>query len=257
MSELRKWLATAVAAFLLVLAVSFVAGQFRDWRKPKPPKPIPGHLDPGTPSSGPVNAARTVPDPGPIARPDLTAAELEAEAAKAGFKLVRKQTAPARGGGQGTPTPRPPATDTSSGEIVAPAPASEAAPAGEEQVFVQELFAKEHFGPGPAGDGLTIWAWQMREGGRIELMGAWDDYQPPASEVREAFFGNVAKWHWTVGGGGVASPDGVGPGLLLGMGWSGPRTGHVTWGVDLYGIGGQVGGKTTGAAFLGATARIE
>ena len=71
------------------------------------------------------------------------------------------------------------------------------------------------------------------------------------------FFENVAKWHWTLGGGGVASPEGVGPGVLLGLGWSGPRTGHVTWGVDLLGIGGQIDGKTTGAAFAGATLRIE
>lgn len=249
--EVRKWLATAVAAFIVVLFVSFVAGQRRDWRKPKPPKPIPGHLDPGTPAAGPVNQAPTVPEVFVVARPDLTTAELEAEAAKAGFKLVRKGQNSASGAAQGSSTPRPPATDTSGGEIGAPTPTSEA------DGFVQKLFAKEHFGPGPAGDGVTVWAWQMREDGRIELMGAWDDYHPPAPEVREAFFGNVAKWHWTVGGGGVASPDGVGPGLLLGLGWSGPRTGHVTWGVDLYGIGGKIAGETTGAAFLGATARIE
>lgn len=251
MSELRKWLTLAVAVFLLVLAVSFVAGQCRDWRKPKPPKPIPGHLDPGTPAAGPVNEAPTVQEVFVVARPDLTAAELEAEAAKAGFKLVRKGQNSASKAGQGLSTPRPPATDTSGGEIEAPAPASEA------EVFVQKLFAKEHFGPGPAGDGVTIWAWQIREDGRIELKGAWDDYQPPAAGKVPDFFENVAKWHWTVGGGGVASPDGVGPGLLLGMGWSGPRTGHVTWGVDLVGIGGQIDGKTTGAAFLGATARIQ
>lgn len=249
MSELRKWLATAVAAFLVMLSISFVAGQCRDWRKPKPPKPIPGHLDPGTPAAGPMSEVPTIKDSLTVARPDLTVAELEAEAAKAGFKLVRKGTKPASGAGQGSTTPRPTAADTPESEIEAPGASSE--------VFIQKLFAKEHFGPGPAGDGVTVWAWQMREDGRIELMGAWDDYQPPAPEVREAFFGNVAKWHWTVGGGGVASPDGVGPGLLLGLGWSGPRTGHVTWGVDLYGIGGRIAGETTGAAFLGATARIE
>ena len=41
MSELRKWLTLVVGVFLLVLAVSFVAGQCRDWRTPKPRSPSP------------------------------------------------------------------------------------------------------------------------------------------------------------------------------------------------------------------------
>lgn len=252
MSEVRKWVTLVVGVFLLVLAVSFVVGQFQDWRKPKPPKPIPGHLDPGTPVSGPVSSAPTIQDSLIVARPDLTAAELEAEAAKAGFKLVRKGQNSAQGATQGSPTPLPPAEDASGAEIEAPAPASDA------EVFVQKLYAKEHFAfDGVPGVGVTIWAWQMTEGGRVELMGAWDEYQPPAAGEKPDFFENVAKWHWTLGGGGVASPEGVGPGVLLGLGWSGPRTGHVTWGVDLLGIGGQIDGKLTGMPFLGATIRIE
>ncbi len=254
MTELRKWLTLVVGVFLLVLAVSFVAGQCRDWRKPKEPKaqkPIPGFVDPGTPAPGPVSAAPTVQKCLPVAVPDLTRAELEAEAAKLGFKLTLKGRDSAQGGGQGSQT-TPGATGTTPEGGDRPSE-------GNLEGFAQTLLAKERFGPGPAGDRATVWAWQMEENGRVELWADFDPYQPPPvpPAPEPGFFGNVAKWHWKVGGGGVASPDGVGPGLLLGMGWSGPRTGHVTWGVDAYGIGGKIGDKTTGAAFLGATARIE
>lgn len=254
MTELRKWLTLVVGVFLLVLAASFVAGQCREWRKPKEPKvpkPIPGFVDPGTPAPGPVSEAPTVQKCLPVAVPDLTRAELEAEAAKLGFKLTLKGRNSAQGGGQGSRSAPEAGEDTLAG--------GDRASEGNLSGFAQTLLAKERFGPGPAGDRATVWAWQMEENGRVELWADFDPYQsppvPPALEP--GFFGNVAKWHWTVGGGGVASPDGVGPGLLLGMGWSGPRTGHVTWGVDLLGIGGQIDGKLTGMPYLGATIRIE
>ena len=253
-TEIRKWVTLAAVAFALVMAVSFVAGQCREWREPKAPeipKPIPGFVDPGTPAPGPVSAAPTVQTCLPVAIPDLNRAELEAEAAKLGFKLTPRVGSAASGGVQGSRSaPETPGTASGGGDRPSE---------GNLSGFAQTLLAKERFGPGPAGDRATVWAWQMEENGRVELWADFDPYQaPPVEPIADSgFFENVAKWHWTVGGGGVASPDGVGPGVLLGMGWSGPRTGHVTWGVDAYAIGGQIGGETTGAAFAGATLRIE
>lgn len=253
MFPVRKPITYAVAAVLAAFALSWVAGQCREWGKPKvpkAPKPIPGYVDQGTPSPGPVNEAPTVQVRPEIAVPKLTRTELEAEAAKLGFKLTPKGQNPPQNGPSGARIASGAGPSSSKTEIVPPAGSSG---------FVQQLFAKEHFGKGPAGDGITVWAWQMEEGGRMKLLGAWDDFQPPPPPAPPGpgFFENVAKFHWTLGAGGVGTEDGFGPGGLLGFGYGGWRTGHATWGIDLFGIGGQVDGEVTGSGFLGMTVRIE
>lgn len=236
MPKLSK-LAYLAAVLALMFGASWIAGQCRDWRKPKPPETIPGRLDTGAPAAGPVATAPTAPASASVGCldptiPVLSRSELEAQAAKYGLKLTKKTADAIKG------DLRADLTADQGGEVVpaAPAGSSATAPAAAPG---PALLAEETFGPGPAGDTATVSAWYMGPGERIDLRAAWNPYTPPVPEKLERYFGNVAKWErgFLVGyaatrAGEVSEADLAVGGFMRYRGW---RIGRAT--VDAGGLG--------------------
>lgn len=253
------WLGGAVAAFALILAVSWVFGQFRAWRTPHAPKsppPIPGAVDPGTPVAGPTSDRPTTSDPtGPIARPALSREELLAEAAKFGLELAPRKTKPTK----------PPKVTEAAAAAPADSPAVEEPPAAPE-VQYPVFFSKERFSMklGAAGEvALEVSAWQLEPNAKIDLRGKWENYQPPPPAPATTttcpggggFFGNEARWEKEIAAGAIGTADGFGPGGSAALTYRGPRTGAANWGATARVMGGKVGTKTP---FMGlAAARVS
>lgn len=205
----------AAVTFAVVLAVSWVAGQCREWNTPPPFEPLPPIIDQGVPTPGPSSQAPTVTEDLPVARPDLTLDELKAEAKKYGMQL----TAP--------------------GAKVEQAPGETPAPPKQETAGVWPMFlGSETFLHAPSNAGVDISAWLPAYGQRVDLRASWREWTPPLAAPGPkqvicqsgSFFANEAKWYGGVGFGIVGNSQGVGLGPTADLGYLGPRTGKVTWG---------------------------
>lgn len=209
--EVRKWLVICGGLLFLALIGSCFVESIRSRKEPKAPKKIEGEVDHGVVSPGPVNSSPEVVYVN-VPAPKLTREQIVAEAKALGMQFPVKQSPP------------PPASETQD----------------ELEVVFPQLFAKESFGPGPAGDWITVWAWQMEEGARIDLMGKFADYQPPTPPPSKpcddgGLVGNVAEWKFRILAGGVASPDGIGIGPVGGVRYEGFRLLGLTATVDVAG----------------------
>ena len=234
-----------VGAFALAMLGSWIAGQCRGNADPVAPPVKPGYVDPGTPAPGPVSESPTAPETAEIAVPQLTRAQVLEIAAKYGLVLTKKGTVPGH-----QPVSNSPGGSAPTGE---PGEGDRAAEGNVESQFPR-LFAEEIFGPGPAGDYARVSAWQLQPGGRVDLRTYWEDYQPPPPAVpKRGWLGNEARWEKTLAAGVVVTPDGVGYGPLVGIGYRGWRTGKATWGIDAMATGAQINGETVGVGFVGAS----
>lgn len=207
--------AFAVGVFAFVLFSSWIAGQCRQWRTPKPFPPL---VDPGTPIAGPVAEAPTITESVPIARPDLSRAELEEAAKKYGLTLTTLAQEPKKPAAQPESSPE---------EIGPPTPA---------QTFPM-LLAEETFIRSPTGPGVDVAAWLPGWGERVDLRARWREWTPPAAPAAKipvcqtgGFLHNEAKWVKEIGAGVVLSDTGTGLGGWGSVAYRGPRTGAITWG---------------------------
>lgn len=216
----------AFAAFAVVIGLSFIAGQCRKYRTPDPPKVIEGKVDAGVPPPGPVNEAPTLQESLTVDRPDLTREEVIAKAKEYGMAFHEKTSTGSLGKGKGS---IPVSAESADFENQAPP-----------KPQFPYLLAEETFGPGPAGDKVDVSAWVEEWGGRVNLRSKWRDYQPPPKPWTSGppiacpstgFFENRAQWEGSVGYGAVAGAEGVGLGPFGSVGYLGPRTGALTWGV--------------------------
>ena len=244
MLKLLRYAPHAVAALVALLVVSFVAGQCRANRQPKAPEPIPGFVDAGNVTPGPVAEAPTVvADPMQPAIPDLSRAELAQIAAKYGLELTKRGRKPSDAfkGDLRADLPRNDGIDPEVGEDENDQPAAKSGAPAE-----PVLLAEESAGPGPAGDRVEASAWFVGQGERVDLRFRWLPYQPPTPEQAKCdgsgYFGNVAKFHGFIGGGGVATDAGAGLGAFGGLGYRGFRIGKVKLGADAIGGYGQDSG---------------
>lgn len=239
-TSVLDWLKFLAMAFAAVMLVSWIAGQVRDWRAPKPPVTPPvvrGHVDPGTPAPGPVNEAPTVPIPLTVAVPDLTPEEVAAFMKKYGLQAKDAPT-PGRRGTQGQPTtpdaaPAPPSSQPRTEPPAAPG------------VSYPIPLAEERFSfKGVPGIAIDVSAAQLEPGGRVVLNGTWLPYQAPAvAEPKRGWLGNEAKWVWTAGPAMAHTADGTGYGALIDVGYRGWRTNRLTWGVDAVIVPVSIGGQ--------------
>lgn len=222
------------SVFALVLAISWIAGQCRQWSTPPPFKPLPPIVDAGVPIPGPSSQAPTVTEDLPVARPDLTLDELKAEAKKYGMQLTvpgakAKQT-------PGAP-PTPPEQET----------------AGAWPMFL----GSETFMHAPSNAGVDVSAWLPAYGQRVDLRASWREWTPPPAAPGPkqvvcqsgSFFANEAKWYGGAGFGVVANSQGAGLGPTADLGYLGPRTGKVTWGAGSHGAYSQQTGFQGDASF--------
>lgn len=246
-AKIRPYLFSVVgiaALFLAVMLASWIAGQCRGNREPVAPPVIPGHVDHGTTAPGPVGEVPTAPETAEIAVPQLTRAQVLELAAKYGLVLTKKGTVT---GHQPPPTGTPGSAPTGD-----PSPGDRPADANLDRF--PRLFGEEIFGPGPAGDYARVSAWQLEPGGRVDLRTIWEDYQPPATPApKRGWLGNEARWEKIIAGGVVATPDGIGYGPMVGIGYRGFRTGKAIWGIDAVATGAQINGETVGFGFVGAS----
>lgn len=203
-----------------VLFVSWVAGQCRQWKKPKP---TPAVIDQGTPVAGPSSAAPTVKESLIVARPDLTLDELKAAAKKYGLRLTTFAPAASK-------PSAPPSGPTETPE--APAPA---------QTFPL-LLAEESFKHAPSGLSLDVSAWLPGYGERVDLRAKFLDWTPPPVAQAKmpvcqtgSFIGNEARWTKELGAGYVCSGSDCGLGGYGGVSYLGPRVGSVTFGGRAFG----------------------
>lgn len=223
-----------VVAFVLLL--SFVAGQCKKWSKPKT---APAVVDPGVPVAGPSSSAPTVTEEIPIARPDLTVAQLREAAKKYGLTLTTLAPKPTKAAALPVGLPA---------EIESPAPA---------QTFPM-LLAEESFKHAPSGADVDVAAWLPAYGQRVDLRASWREWTPPPalptpkSVVCQSggFFRNEARWEKEAGIGALVTPDGIGPGGYGSAVFRGPSTGAANWGARGLLAAGQVDGETTGFGLI-------
>lgn len=216
--------ATVAGLFAFVLFLSFVAGQCRKWSSPPVPKPVPPIIDLGTPTPGRAAEAPTVTEQFPVARPDLTRAEVEAYAKKYGLTLR-----PAGTQASAKPSTLPGASPS---EIEPPAPA---------QTFPLFL-GEESFKHAPSGVDVDVSAWIQDSGQRVDLRATWRTWTPPEAPSsgiqpcqKDRFFGNEARFVKEVGAGFVYGNGKAGLGGWGSVAYRGPRTGAVTWGGRAFG----------------------
>lgn len=232
LSELRKWIWTIPTVILLALLGSWIAGQCRDWRTPKPPPTVPAQIDPGVPSPGQTNEAPAVESELTVAVPALTKEQVLAELARFGLVAVEQGAAGERSKPQGL-------LESEQGtEAALPAGSAPETPLNA-SVYPAKL-ADETFKHEATGVEIAVAAFLLRQGDRVQLAGIWQEYQPPAPPVcppsSGGWFGNEARWVKSVGVGYGVGRNGSG---LAGRGsidYLGPRTGAVTWGAGLSGI---------------------
>lgn len=232
-------IASLSSVFALVLAVSWVAGQCRQWSTPKPFPPL---VDVGTPVAGPSSQAPTVTTPLEIARPALTVAELREAAKKYGLELTTKsrQTVTNLHG------PERRQLDASADVLTQ----KEAGVVAEPQTFPMFL-GEERFVHAPSGVSVDVAAWLAGFGERVDLRARFAEWKQPAAQKipvcqTGGFLRNEAKWEKEFGAGALVTPDGIGPGGYGSVVYRGPSTGSANWGLRGMVAAGQVGGEMTG-----------
>ena len=222
------------ALCVAVLFVSWLAGQCRTWKKPKP---TPAVVDPGTPTTGPSSQAPTINQSLIVARPDLTVDELREVAKKYGLRLTTLAPAASKPSGA-TSTP----TDTERRQIGASADVLPQEPDGVVARTFPMLLAEESFKHAPSGLSLDVSAWLPGYGERVDLRAKFLEWVPPPVEQAKipvcqtgSFIGNEAKWQKELGAGYVCSGNDCGLGGYGSVAYLGPRVGAVTFGARAFG----------------------
>lgn len=192
LSEARKWIGLGAIVAVVLTILSLSAGPCRRKQKaPEAPPPIPGFVDEGTPATPPLT-------------PQIVTETVYVRVPAVPLTL-EQLVAEARKLGMTFPDNAPPVHF--------------------------RLFAKEEFGPGPAGDKVTVSAIQTEDGGALDLQAVWKPYQPPtppAAEVCDSeggFVGNRARWSFWGGPTAVAAGGEFG----LGAGGGASYDGFYLW----------------------------
>lgn len=228
--------AFAVGVFAFVLFSSWIAGQCRQWRTPKPFPPL---VDVGAPVAGPSSAAPTVDANPSMAVPDLSRDEVRALAEKYGLVIAQsdreKVTAPKR------------QQSGASADVL---------PQKEANIVAQNfpmLLAEESFKHAPSGVNLEVAAWLPGWGERVDLRARFLEWTPPPVATAKIpvcqtgpFLRNEARFEKEFGAGALVTPDGIGPGGFGSLVYRGPSTGSANWGLRGMVAAGQVGGEMTG-----------
>lgn len=212
----------AVAVIVSVFLSSWVAGQCKQWSKPKE---VPAKIDTGVPTATPVNTAPTVTECLPLARPDLTKEEELAVLAKYGIK---PHTTPVGVRSSKTPPQVSALPENALDDLqIATADTSRIIPMAE-TTFTHEA----------SGVSVDVLAFVDGFGSRIQQTAKWHPWKPPITVTQDGgWFANEARWEKFVMLGyvgmvnrnldGTTETDAA-PGLGFGLAYKSWRLSHAT-----------------------------
>jgi len=218
----KKFVSYAVLAIVALFVLSWVAGQCREWKRPKE---VSEKIDTGVPTPGPINSAPTTPACVDIALPELTKEQELAVLKKYGIK-PHKTTVDAPNAKTPSQVPldaKNPLDDLQ----IAPVDMSRIVPMAE-TTFTHEA----------SGVSVDVLAFVDGFGSRIQQTAKWHPWKPPITVTQDGgWFANEARWEKFVMLGYVGmvnhNPDGTNqtdasPGLGFGLAYKSWRLSHAT-----------------------------
>lgn len=218
----KKIAVYSVGFILFLFVASWVAGQCKQWSKPKE---VPAKMDTGVPTASPVNTAPTVTECLPLARPDLTKEEELAVLAK--YRMKQHTTPVGVRSSQTQPQVSPLPENALDDLQIATADMSRIIPMAE-TTFTHEA----------SGVSVDVLAFVDGFGSRIQQKATWHPWKPPITITQDGgWFANEARWEKFVMLGYVGmvnrSLDGTTetdatPGLGFGLAYKSWRLSHAT-----------------------------
>ena len=218
-----------VVGLIALFASSWIAGQCREWKKPKE---VPAKIDTGVPTASPVNTAPTITECLPIARPDLTKEEELAVLAKYGMQ----------------PHTTPVGVRSSQTQPQVSAAPENALDARQiDQIGVSRIIpmAETTFTHEASGVSVDVLAFVDGFGSRIQQTAKWHPWKPPITVTQDGgWIENEARWEKFIMLGYVGmlnhNEDGTNqtdaaPGLAFGLAYKSWRLSHAT--LEARGIG--------------------